>query len=151
MLCISTKSPQFREWKSNSELIVEKMKSKNILFGSGSSNLSSPRHQTQQTQPPEPKQTLCYEEVKRVENFRRKTLILIGAHGVGRRNIKNMLIQIDEKSETQYAYPGQLFIFSHLINCFSVPHTTRPPRPGEVHGSEYFFIDFGKIKSLFFT
>ena len=88
------------------------MKSKNILFGSGSSNLSSPRHGPSSvgapsaSAPGEPKQTLCYEEVKRVENFRRKTLILIGAHGVGRRNVKNMLIQLNEKNTTQYAYPG---------------------------------------------
>ena len=61
-------SPQFREWKANSELIVEKMKSKNILFGSGSSNFASPRHGP--TSPPENKQTLCYEEVKRVEDFK---------------------------------------------------------------------------------
>ena len=25
-----------------------------------------------------------------------------------------------------------------------VPHTTRPERPGEEHGKEYYFIDFGK-------
>jgi len=25
-----------------------------------------------------------------------------------------------------------------------VPHTTRPARPGEEHGKEYYFIDFGK-------
>ena len=105
---MTPKSPQFREWKANSELIVEKMRSKNILFGSGSSNLTSPRHGGfgPPQQPPEPKQTLCYEEVKRVENFKRKSLILIGAHGVGRRNIKNMLIQMNEKNTTQYAYPG---------------------------------------------
>ena len=113
-------SPQFREWKANSQLIVEKMKSKNILFGSGGSSLTPTRSGLGKIsiislrgsnqilgpqQPPVPPQTLCYEEVKRVENFRRRTLVLIGAHGVGRRNIKNMLISKTDGG-TNYAYPG---------------------------------------------
>lgn len=74
------------------------MRNKNIIFGSSS---TTPRHQAST-----PTQTLCYEEVKKVENFKRKTLVLIGAHGVGRRNIKNMLIQLNNQNKTQYAYPG---------------------------------------------
>lgn len=34
--------------------------------------------------------------------FQRKTLVLLGAHGVGRRHIKNTLIA---KHPDQYAYP----------------------------------------------
>lgn len=79
---------------------MEKMRNKNIIFGSTSSTPS-------RTRPPDVQQTLCYEEVKKVENFKRKTLVLIGAHGVGRRNIKNMLIQLNGQNKTQYAYPGQ--------------------------------------------
>lgn len=35
-------------------------------------------------------------------NFQRKTLVLLGAHGVGRRHIKNTLIA---KYPDKYAYP----------------------------------------------
>ena len=109
------------------------MKSKNILFGSGGSSLTPTRSGLGKTfnffldspkrvdcpkkmfsnffsapqQPPIPPQTLCYEEVKRVENFARKTLVLIGAHGVGRRNIKNLLIQKSDGT-TKYSYPGKI-------------------------------------------
>lgn len=34
--------------------------------------------------------------------FQRKTLVLLGAHGVGRRHIKNTIIQ---KHPDKYAYP----------------------------------------------
>lgn len=36
------------------------------------------------------------------EAFQRKTLVLLGAHGVGRRHIKNTIIQ---KHPDKYAYP----------------------------------------------
>lgn len=38
---------------------------------------------------------LIYEEVARMPPFRRKTLVLIGAQGVGRRSLKNKLIMWD--------------------------------------------------------
>ena len=38
---------------------------------------------------------LLYEEVTRMPPFKRKTLALIGAHGVGRRTLKNRLINSD--------------------------------------------------------
>uniref|UniRef100_A0A1I8ILS1 Peripheral plasma membrane protein CASK n=1 Tax=Macrostomum lignano TaxID=282301 RepID=A0A1I8ILS1_9PLAT len=45
---------------------------------------------------------VTYEEVVHLANFRRKTLVLLGAHGVGRRHIKNSLIQ---GSPDRFAYP----------------------------------------------
>ena len=72
-----------------------------------SSSSSTPRHQP--STPQQPQQTLCYEEVKKIENFKRKSLVLIGAHGVGRRNIKNKLILRNDNNKTQYAYPGKNF------------------------------------------
>lgn len=36
-----------------------------------------------------------YEEVAKVPPFRRKTLVLIGAQGVGRRSLKNKLLVLD--------------------------------------------------------
>ena len=38
---------------------------------------------------------MIYEEVARVPPFRRKTLVLIGAQGVGRRSLKNKLLVSD--------------------------------------------------------
>lgn len=72
------------------------------------SSSSTPRHQP--STPQQPQQTLCYEEVKKIENFKRKSLVLIGAHGVGRRNIKNKLILRNDNNKTQYAYPGKKFL-----------------------------------------
>ena len=45
---------------------------------------------------------VTYEEVIRLPEFRRKTLVLLGAHGVGRRHIKNTLITSQPK---RFAYP----------------------------------------------
>lgn len=45
---------------------------------------------------------VTYEEVVRLPQFRRRTLVLLGAHGVGRRHIKNCLIQ---SSPDKFAYP----------------------------------------------
>ncbi|XP_037944527.1 peripheral plasma membrane protein CASK isoform X4 [Teleopsis dalmanni] len=70
---------------------------------------------------------VTYEEVVKVPvgdpNFQRKTLVLLGAHGVGRRHIKNTLIS---KYPDKYAYP--------------IPHTTRPAKPEEENGRSYYFV-----------
>ena len=55
--------------------------------------------------------------------YKRKTLVLLGAHGVGRRHIKNSLIAAHKE---KYAYP--------------IPHTTRAPRRDEENGKNYFFV-----------
>ena len=66
---------------------------------------------------------VTYEEVVKLPAYKRKTLVLLGAHGVGRRHIKNSLIA----SHTElYAYP--------------IPHTTRAPRRDEENGKHYFFV-----------
>lgn len=79
--------------------------------------------------------------------FLRKTLVLLGAHGVGRRHIKNTLIA---KYPDKYAYPiprklflwGFLSQLSLLIQCgFDLPaDTTRPARPDEENGRSYYFV-----------
>ncbi|ESO92903.1 hypothetical protein LOTGIDRAFT_232969 [Lottia gigantea] len=66
---------------------------------------------------------VTYEEVVRLPVFMRKTLVLLGAHGVGRRHIKNTLIT---SQPDRFAYP--------------IPHTTRPPRENEENGKNYFFV-----------
>ena len=66
---------------------------------------------------------VTYEEVVKLPAFKRKTLVLLGAHGVGRRHIKNSLIAAHPD---KYAYP--------------IPHTTRSPRRDEENGKNYFFV-----------
>ncbi|KAL4716284.1 hypothetical protein ACJJTC_014764 [Scirpophaga incertulas] len=66
---------------------------------------------------------VTYEEVVKLPSFQRKTIVLLGAHGVGRRHIKNTLIA---RHPDQYAYP--------------IPHTTRPPRSDEENGRHYYFV-----------
>ncbi|CAB3386788.1 Hypothetical predicted protein [Cloeon dipterum] len=71
---------------------------------------------------------VTYEEVVKLPSFQRKTLVLLGAHGVGRRHIKNTLIA---KHPDKYAYP--------------IPHTTRPPRADEENGRSYFFVSHDEM------
>ncbi|GLV44213.1 CASK [Carabus blaptoides fortunei] len=75
---------------------------------------------------------VTYEEVVKLPMsdpaFQRKTLVLLGAHGVGRRHIKNTLIS---KHPDKYAYP--------------IPHTTRPPKPDEENGRNYFFVSHDEM------
>ncbi|XP_068140511.1 protein PALS2 isoform X4 [Drosophila tropicalis] len=67
---------------------------------------------------------LLYEEVTRMPPFRRKTLVLIGVSGVGRRTLKNRLINSDVDK------------FGAII-----PHTSRPKRALEENGVSYWFMD----------
>jgi calcium/calmodulin-dependent serine protein kinase len=66
---------------------------------------------------------VTYEEVVRLASFRRKTLVLLGAHGVGRRMVKNYMIH---RHPHRFAYP--------------IPHTTRSPRKDEIDGQQYYFV-----------
>ncbi|XP_039510511.1 calcium/calmodulin-dependent serine protein kinase b isoform X13 [Pimephales promelas] len=71
---------------------------------------------------------VTYEEVVKLPAFKRKTLVLLGAHGVGRRHIKNTLIA---KHPDRFAYP--------------IPHTTRPPKKDEENGKNYFFVSHDQM------
>ncbi|XP_069814879.1 protein PALS2 isoform X3 [Dendropsophus ebraccatus] len=64
-----------------------------------------------------------YEEVARMPPFQRKTLVLIGAQGVGRRSLKNRLIVMNP---TQFGT--------------TVPFTSRKPREDEKDGHAYRFV-----------
>ncbi|XP_067327656.1 55 kDa erythrocyte membrane protein isoform X1 [Anolis sagrei] len=66
---------------------------------------------------------VSYEEVVRLPAFKRKTLVLIGASGVGRSHIKNALLS---KSPEKFGYP--------------IPYTTRPQKKNEVDGKDYHFV-----------
>ncbi|XP_059356212.1 peripheral plasma membrane protein CASK isoform X3 [Carassius carassius] len=71
---------------------------------------------------------VTYEEVVKLPAFKRKTLVLLGAHGVGRRHIKNTLIT---KHPDRFAYP--------------IPHTTRSPKKDEENGKNYFFVSHDQM------
>ncbi|NXI70044.1 EM55 protein, partial [Anseranas semipalmata] len=66
---------------------------------------------------------VSYEEVVRLPAFKRKTLVLIGASGVGRSHIKNALLS---NNPEKFMYPA--------------PHTTRPQKKNEVDGKDYYFV-----------
>ncbi|XP_018326864.1 MAGUK p55 subfamily member 6 [Agrilus planipennis] len=67
---------------------------------------------------------LLYEEVTKMPPFKRKTLVLIGTQGVGRRTLKNRLINSDPDK------------FGAVV-----PWTSRPPRVLEENGQTYWFTD----------
>ncbi|NXC71408.1 EM55 protein, partial [Anhinga anhinga] len=66
---------------------------------------------------------VSYEEVVRLPAFKRKTLVLIGASGVGRSHIKNALLR---NNPEKFMYPP--------------PYTTRPQKKNEVDGKDYYFV-----------
>ncbi|NXJ13253.1 MPP2 protein, partial [Odontophorus gujanensis] len=73
---------------------------------------------------------LIYEEVARMPPFRRKTLVLIGAQGVGRRSLKNKLILSDQ---ARYGT--------------TIPYTSRKPKESEKDGHGYHFVSRGEMEA----
>ncbi|XP_047428264.1 MAGUK p55 subfamily member 2a [Mugil cephalus] len=73
---------------------------------------------------------LLYEEVAKVPPFKRKTLILIGAQGVGRRRLKNKLLLRDPQ------------LFGTII-----PYTSRKPKKGERESRMYAFTSRSKMET----
>ncbi|XP_078140836.1 MAGUK p55 subfamily member 2a isoform X2 [Centroberyx gerrardi] len=73
---------------------------------------------------------LIYEEVAKVPPFKRKTLVLIGAQGVGRRRLKNKLLLRDPQ---------------HFGT--TIPHTSRKPKSGERENRMYAFTSRSKMEA----
>ncbi|XP_062859308.1 MAGUK p55 subfamily member 2b isoform X2 [Trichomycterus rosablanca] len=73
---------------------------------------------------------LIYEEVAKVPPFRRKTLVLIGAQGVGRRSLKNKLLM------TQPFRYGT-----------TTPYTSRKPKVNEKEGQMYLFMSRSEMET----
>uniref|UniRef100_A0A8C6SDM7 Membrane protein, palmitoylated 2a (MAGUK p55 subfamily member 2) n=1 Tax=Neogobius melanostomus TaxID=47308 RepID=A0A8C6SDM7_9GOBI len=73
---------------------------------------------------------LLYEEVAKVPPFKRKTLILIGAQGVGRRRLKTKLLLRDPH------------IFGTII-----PYTSRKPKKGERESRMFAFTSRSKMET----
>uniref|UniRef100_A0A1A8KAD0 Membrane protein, palmitoylated 2a (MAGUK p55 subfamily member 2a) n=1 Tax=Nothobranchius kuhntae TaxID=321403 RepID=A0A1A8KAD0_NOTKU len=70
-----------------------------------------------------------YEEVAKVPPFRRKTLVLIGAQGVGRRSLKNKLLLSDP----------------HRYGT-TIPFTSRKPKVDERDGQTYSFMSRNEME-----
>jgi guanylate kinase len=70
-----------------------------------------------------------YEEVCRTPAFERRTLVLIGANGVGKQALKARLINMEPE---RFGSP--------------LPHTSRLPRDGEEDGVHYHFVTREKME-----
>lgn len=88
-----------------------------------------------------------YEEVCKVY-CQRRSLVLLGAHGVGRRHIKNSLIS-GWPQRFAYPIPRRFNQFTSLDSSISsssdysisqIIDTTRPPRRGEQSGRNFYFV-----------
>uniref|UniRef100_A0AAY5KVH1 Membrane palmitoylated protein 2 n=1 Tax=Esox lucius TaxID=8010 RepID=A0AAY5KVH1_ESOLU len=80
--------------------------------GESNNNVEFDRHELQ-----------IYEEVAKMPPFQRKTLVLIGAQGVGRRSLKNRLVVLNP---TRFGT--------------TIPFTSRRPRDDELDGNSYRFV-----------
>ncbi|MCJ8728711.1 hypothetical protein PDJAM_G00007550 [Pangasius djambal] len=97
--------------------ITGKRKKKKMMYLT-SKNAEFDRHELQ-----------IYEEVARMPPFQRKTLILIGAQGVGRRSLKNRLI-----------------VLNPLLFGTTVPFTSRRSRDDEKDGQSYCFVSRAEME-----
>ncbi|XP_040548331.1 MAGUK p55 subfamily member 2 isoform X33 [Gallus gallus] len=103
---------------------------------------------------------LIYEEVARMPPFRRKTLVLIGAQGVGRRSLKNKLIMSDQaRYGTTIPFMSQHCYHHHVLN--GTPRvgwhwvlrvtlradTSRKPKDSEKDGHGYHFVSRGEMEA----
>lgn len=70
-----------------------------------------------------------YEEVARMPPFQRKTLVLIGTEGIGRRTLKTKLLNLD---------PDRFGA--------TIPHTSRAIRENEENGRGYYFESRSQIE-----
>ncbi|XP_034033611.1 55 kDa erythrocyte membrane protein [Thalassophryne amazonica] len=113
-------SPELQEWR-----VASKTKSKETLSCSPfvKKKKCKDKYLAKHSSIFDQLDVISYEEVVRLPAFHRKTLVLIGAHGVGRSHIKNALLT---KYPEKFSYP--------------IPHTSRPQRRDEVEGQEYYFI-----------
>lgn len=103
-----------RDWDTSGLLCgmrLSKKKKKKIMYLT-SKNAEFDRYELQ-----------IYEEVTKMPPFQRKTLVLIGAQGVGRRSLKNRLI-----------------VMNPLRYGTTVPFTSRPAREEERDGQNYCFV-----------
>ncbi|XP_060802146.1 peripheral plasma membrane protein CASK isoform X2 [Amyelois transitella] len=118
-------SPELQEWRAACAA-AEKSATDQVncsIFGRSKKKQSKDKYLAKHNAVFDQLDVVTYEEVVKLPSFQRKTIVLLGAHGVGRRHIKNTLIA---RHPDLYAYP--------------IPHTTRPPRSDEENGRNYYFV-----------
>uniref|UniRef100_A0A8C0VTZ9 MAGUK p55 subfamily member 2 n=1 Tax=Castor canadensis TaxID=51338 RepID=A0A8C0VTZ9_CASCN len=109
-----------RDWDSSGdELHTISNKQTHVMLSYFLSHLEFDRHEIQ-----------IYEEVAKMPPFQRKTLVLIGAQGVGRRSLKNRFIVLNP---TRFGT--------------TVPFTSRKPREDEKDGQAYKFVSRSEMEA----
>ncbi|KAK2561571.1 Protein PALS2 [Acropora cervicornis] len=101
---------------------VRKERPKSGIFCGGSKKKQKIMYKSAKNSDFDKHEMLVYEEVARMPPFHRKTLVLVGAQGVGRRTLKSRLMLSDRSR------------FGTTI-----PHTSRVPREDEQSGKNYHF------------
>uniref|UniRef100_A0A3Q1I6X0 Membrane protein, palmitoylated 2a (MAGUK p55 subfamily member 2) n=1 Tax=Anabas testudineus TaxID=64144 RepID=A0A3Q1I6X0_ANATE len=109
---------------------VELAPAGNLCTGAGGKKKKKMMYVTTKNAEFDRHEILLYEEVAKVPPFKRKTLILIGAQGVGRRRLKMKLLLRDP----------QLF-------GTTIPYTSRKPKKGERESRTYAFISRSKMET----
>ena len=69
---------------------------------------------------------------KNINNIKRKGLmfVLSSPSGAGKTSLSKKLLELDD----------EIFL--------SISYTTRPPRPGEIEGKDYYFVSDNEFKEL---
>ncbi|XP_028393476.1 MAGUK p55 subfamily member 2-like [Dendronephthya gigantea] len=101
------------------------------FFMCGSRKKKKTMYDVKKTQEFDRHAVASYEEVAKKPPFERKTLILVGAEGVGRRTLKNRIVANDP---TRFGT--------------AIPHTSREPKEGEEDGKGYHFVSRDKMAEL---
>ncbi|XP_058040127.1 protein PALS2 isoform X3 [Ahaetulla prasina] len=109
-----------RDWENSSPFCgtINSKKKKKMMYLT-TRNAEFDRHEIQ-----------IYEEVAKMPPFQRKTLVLIGAQGVGRRSLKNRFIVLNP---TKFGT--------------TVPFTSRKPRDDEKDGQAYRFVSRSEMEA----
>ncbi len=98
-------SPELQEWRT-AHLAIQNAKEGNIIANCGvfgrKKKAYKDKYLAKHNAVFDQLDLVTYEEVIHLPAFMRKTLVLLGAHGVGRRHIKNTLITSQPNS---FAYP----------------------------------------------
>uniref|UniRef100_A0A7E4VVL5 Peripheral plasma membrane protein CASK n=1 Tax=Panagrellus redivivus TaxID=6233 RepID=A0A7E4VVL5_PANRE len=123
-------SPELQEWRTACMAMERAKDGSHCLWFNKKKKYYTTKYLRKHSELFDQMDLVTYEEVVRLTSFRRKTLVLLGAHGVGRRHIKNTLIH---RHPQRFAYP--------------IPHTTRPPRKDEVDGKHYYFVSNDQMLS----
>jgi calcium/calmodulin-dependent serine protein kinase len=95
-------SPELQEWRTACLAIERTKDNQACTWLSKKKKYYTTKYLSKHQEMFEQLDLVTYEEVVRLSSFRRKTLVLLGAHGVGRRHIKNTLIH---RHPHRFAYP----------------------------------------------